>query len=101
MAIDISGILTGTASMSYTTRSTWLEAQSECKDLRRTRAHLLQGTRPSKKLTNIRDVKRYLHVASVAGDGLIYVPLNQPFCSARQCMLYLAPCQMVYSLLYT
>ena len=87
MAIDISGILKGTASMPYTTRSTWLEAQSECKDLRRTRAHLLQGTRPSKKLTNIRDVKRYLRVASVASDGLIYVPLNEPFSSARQCIV--------------
>ena len=87
MAIDISGILKGTASMPYTTQSTWLEAQSECKDLRRTRAHLLQGTRPSKKLTNIRDVKRYLRVASVASDGLIYVPLNEPFSSARQCIV--------------
>ena len=36
MAIDISGILKRTASMPYTTQSTWLEAQSECKDLRRT-----------------------------------------------------------------
>ena len=87
MAIDISGILKGTASMPYSTRSTWLEAQSECKNLRRTRAHLLQGTRPCKKLTNIRDVKRYLHVALVASDGLIYVPLNEPFSSARQCIV--------------
>ncbi len=87
MTMNISEILKGTTPMPYMTRSTWLEAQSECKDLRRTRAHLLQGTRPSKKLTNIRDVKRYLRVASVARDGLVYVPLNEPFSSARQCIV--------------
>ena len=37
-------------------------------DLRCTYAHLMQGTRPSKKLTSVKDVKRYLrwaaHIAS-------------------------------------
>ena len=45
-------------------------------------AHLKQGTRPSKKLTNIRDVKRYLNVTSVSKDGLLAVqhqpPLSRP-----------------------
>ena len=41
----------------FTTRSAWLQIQSECPDLRRTHAHLKQGTRPSKKLTTIKDVK--------------------------------------------
>lgn len=43
---------------------------------------LKQGTRPSKKLTNIRDVKRYLNVATIAKDGLLvarrYDPLQPP-----------------------
>ena len=41
-------------------------------------AHLKQSTQPSKKLTNIRDVKRYLNLASVSKDGLLVVPRSQP-----------------------
>ena len=52
-------ILAGASRLPFTSRTSWLAIQSECSDLRRTRAHLHQGTRPSTKLTNIRDVKRY------------------------------------------
>ena len=62
----------------FTTRSAWYEVQAECPDLRRTHAHLKQGTRPSKKATNINDVKRYLNVASIAKDGLLVVPRTDP-----------------------
>ena len=62
----------------FTTRSAWINIQSECPDLRRTHAHLRQGTRPSKKLTNIKDVKRYLNVASIAKDGLLVVKHHDP-----------------------
>ena len=41
-----------------------------------THAHLTQGTRPFKKLTNIKDVKRYLNVATIASDGLLVVKLT-------------------------
>ena len=54
---SIQDILAGTSRLPFTSRTSWLAIQSECPDLRRTRAHLHQGTRPSKKLTNIRDVK--------------------------------------------
>ncbi len=62
----------------FTTRSAWMQIQSECPDLRRTHAHLKQGTRPSKKLTNIKDVKRYLNVATIAKDGLLVVRRSTP-----------------------
>jgi hypothetical protein len=52
----------GLSGLPFTTRSAWIQIQSECPDLRRTHAHLKQGTRPSKKITNIKDVKRYLNV---------------------------------------
>lgn len=39
---------------------------------------LKQGTRPSKKLTNIRDVKRYLNVATIAKDGSLRSLSHQP-----------------------
>ena len=62
----------------FTTRSAWLAIQTDCPDLRRTHAHLKQGTHSSKKTTNIKDVKRYLSVASVARDGMLVVRRNDP-----------------------
>ena len=62
----------------FTTRSAWLDIQSEYPDLRRTHAHLKQGTRPSKKLTNIKNFKRYLSAATLSKDGLLVVPRNEP-----------------------
>ena len=54
----------------FTTRSAWIQIQSEC--------HLKQGTRPSKKLTNVKDVKRYLNSLSIAKDGLLVVRRTDP-----------------------
>ena len=59
-SISVDDVLDGSSKLPFTTRSTWRTIQSECPDLRRTCAHLRQGTRPSKKITDIRDVKRYL-----------------------------------------
>ena len=44
-----------------------------CPDLRRTHAHPQQGTCPSEKMTNTKDVKRYLKKASIAKDGFLVV----------------------------
>lgn len=73
----------------FTSRAAWLSIQSECPDIRRTIAHLRQGTRPSKKITNIRDVKRYLNVATLARDSLLVVKKQLPF----------NPFQILYGLL--
>ena len=48
-----------------------LQTQLECPDLRYVHSHLKQGTRPSKKLTNISDVKRYLNITTLSRDGLL------------------------------
>jgi hypothetical protein len=68
---SVQDILDGRIRLSFTSRSAWLAVQTECPDLCRTHAHLTQGTRPSKKLTNIKDVKRNLNVATLASDGLL------------------------------
>ena len=60
---SVQSILSGTANLPFTSRAAWLALQAECLDLRRTHAHLTEGARPSKKLTNIKDVKRYLNIA--------------------------------------
>ena len=84
---SIQDILHGHARLPFTTRASWLAIQSECKDLRRTHAHLVQGTRPSKKLTNVKDVKRYLNVATIAKDGLLVVKRDEPFTRSRECII--------------
>ena len=83
-AVTVSDIASGAAKLPYTTRSTWISTQSEDPDIRRTIAHLKQGTRPSKKLTNIKDVKRYLQCCTVARDGLLVVKKEQPFAAIRE-----------------
>jgi len=85
-SVNIQDVLGSHSRLPFTTRSAWIEVQSECPDLRRTRAHLKQGTRPSKKLTNIKDVKRYLNVTSIAKDGLLIV---------RRCDPLLPPAELI------
>ena len=72
-SVSIHDVLNDETHLPFTTRSVWGSIQSECADLRRTHVHVKQGTRPSKKFTNIKDVKRYLSVASIAKDGLLVV----------------------------
>ena len=96
LRISPQDILAGTIKAPFTTRSTWLSIQSECRDLRRTCAHLRQGTRPSRKATDIKDVKRYLQVATVAHDGLLVVKRNDPLTIARECII--VPRQVLHGL---
>ena len=44
--ITTDDIVEGRAKMPFSTRTSWLAIQSDCQDLRRTHAHLLQGTIP-------------------------------------------------------
>ena len=81
-SISVQDVLSGFIKLPYANCSTWRETQSECSDLRFTHAHLSQGTRPSKKATNIKDIKCYLQVATIASDGLILVRKTEPFSAA-------------------
>lgn len=82
--VSVSDVVSGKTNLPFTTRSTWHTMQSECPDLRRTRAHLKQGTRPSKKVTNVKDIKRYLHSVTIAKDGLLVVPNSEPLAPFRE-----------------
>ena len=46
-----------------------------------------QGTRPSKKTTNIKEVKRYLSVASIARDGISVVCRNDPLVPSSELII--------------
>lgn len=53
---SVQDILDGTTKLPFTSRSVWIKTLSECPDLQHVHAHSKQGTRPSKKLTNIQDI---------------------------------------------
>lgn len=69
-----------TQTLPFTTRSPWINIQVKCPDLRRTHTHthLNQGTLPIKNVTNIRNVKRYLNVATIAKDELLVARRSDP-----------------------
>ena len=80
-------ITSGRAKLPFTSRSGWLTIQAACQYLRRTHAHLKQWTRPSKKITNAKDVKRYLNVASIDRYGVLVVRRNDPLSPSRECII--------------
>ena len=86
-AVPVRDILDGTGPPPFTSRSAWHATQSECRDLRRTRAHLLQGTRPSKKETRIKSVKRYLSRVSLSSDGLLVVAHTDALSPSREAIV--------------
>ena len=79
--ITVSDVLKRQHGMPFSNKSAWLDSQSNCQDLRRVRAHLLQGTRPSHKATKVKDVKSYLRSCTLATTprGLIVHRKSAPF----------------------
>ena len=71
--INVQDILDNRCKLPFTNRAALATIQLECGDLRRVHSHLKQGTRPSKKVTNVKDVKRYLQNVLISRDGLLVV----------------------------
>ena len=71
----------------YTNRAIWLQLQDDCKDVRRALAHLRPGIPPGKKLTHIRDVKRYIQCCSVAMGGLLIRREQEPFTAVNELII--------------
>ncbi len=84
---DVTDILQGAQKLPFANRVTWVSIQAECPDLRRVRAHLRQGTRPSKRVTNVKDVKRYLNTVTLASDGLLVVRRDTPLSNTTECIV--------------
>eukprot|EP00111_Clytia_hemisphaerica_P017216 TCONS_00050950-protein len=70
--------------MPFVNRPAWISLQAGCQDLRRCHAYLKQGTRPSKKLTNIKDTKRYIQNCTISRDGLLVVPHKEAFAPVKE-----------------
>jgi len=94
---SVQEVLKGDALMPYINRSAWISTQRECPDLRRVYAHLNQGTRPTKKMTTIPRVKRYLQSAIIAKDGLLVVRSDIPFQSSMERIII--PSEVIHGLL--
>ena len=84
---SLQNILSGDERLPFISRTAWLTIQSECADLRRTHAHLQQGTRPSKNVSNVKDVKRYLNVATIAKYGLLVVKRGETPVPSCECII--------------
>jgi len=77
--VNVDEIICGNSKLPFTSRSAWAAIQMECPDLRRVCSHLRQGTRPSRKLTNVKDIKRYLNSVLISRDGLLVVQSKNPY----------------------
>ena len=82
--LTVQDVIEGRQQLPFTSRKAWLLTQSECRDLRRTRAHLLQGTRPPKKDNTIKSVKRYLNKVDISADGLLIVRSNDKLAPLKE-----------------
>ena len=83
-SITVKEVVDGLVPMPFNNRNAWRNTQMDNPDLRRTHAYLTQGTRPSKKMTHIPDIKRYLQCVIIANDGLLVVRDNRPFLQTRE-----------------
>lgn len=95
--VNVSDILSGNAKMPFLNSVAWKSAQHDCPDLRRTFAHLSNGTRPSRKAKNLKNVRRYLQVASINNAGLLIHRVHDPFVHQKD--LIIVPKSIVPGLL--
>ena len=85
--ISVTAVLSGAVRMPFLNQEAWRSAQHECPDLRRTYAHLTEGTRPSRKAKGLKDVRKYLQAASISDTGLLIVRKEDPFLHQRQLVI--------------
>ena len=83
-AVTVKDVLSGTTRMPFLNQSAWHSAQQDCPNLRRTFAHLTQGTRPPRKARNMKEVRRYLQVVTIAENGLLVVLKSDPYVHQRK-----------------
>ena len=82
--ISVQDIIQSKSAVPFSSKNTWLQLQQSCPDLRRTAAHLRQGTAPSKKENKIKYVKRYLQCAKLSKEGLLVVFKQSPLGSTLE-----------------
>jgi len=96
-SVDINDIEEGRTPMPFLTLSSWKATQQDCPHLRRTYAHLSQGTRPARKAINLREVRSYLRSCTLGRDGVLVVRKSIPFARTRD--LIVVPQHILHGLL--
>ena len=77
-SVSVQDCISGSAKIPFGSPSAWLQIQLNCPVIQLTRKHLQQGTRPMKKLRNVRNVKHLIKIASVNKDGLVVIQKTNP-----------------------
>lgn len=96
--ITIEEVSQGTIKMPFTNRNAWKSIQDDCKDLRRVNQFRKNGTTPSKKTKNLRQVRRYLSAGILlAHDGLLVLPHSKPMKRSNERIV--VPQQVLYGIL--
>ena len=71
--MTVDDVLERIVPMPFIAKPAWKATQQDCPSLRRTYAHLSQGTRSNHKANNIGDVKRYRRACTLGRNGLLVV----------------------------
>lgn len=77
--ISVSEIIQGKIPMPYSNKNTWKHVQDECPDLRKVKQFKNQGTTPSRKAKNLKNVRRYISAGTLLShDNLLVLPTSSP-----------------------
>ena len=85
--ITVQDVLEGRCPVPYMTRTSWLQAQQDCSDLKQVYRLLKDGMIPSRKKKGMTDVRRYLQhckLSTTPKDGLIVVTQEEALRPTRQ-----------------
>lgn len=83
MSISVCDVAEGRVPMPFANPLVWKSAQQDCKDCRQAFTFLQRANRPTRKMTKITDVKRYLNVCSINRDKVLIVKKEEPFVRTR------------------
>ena len=96
-ALSVEDVLSGASKMPFLNANTWIQLQKEDPDLRRTFSQLTSGTRPGKKEKGLKQLRRYLQVASVSNNGTLIRRKTNPY--GRDLQLIIVPQGIVSGLM--
>ena len=96
-AVTAEEVLSGSARIPFYNKNAWKSAQQNCPALRKTHTYMVNGTRPSRKVKHITDVRRYLEVCTLNGDGLLVCRKSDPYMFQRE--LIVVPADVLNGLL--
>ena len=96
-AVTVEEVLNGSVRIPFYNKNAWKSAQQSCPALRKTHTYMVNGTRPSRKVKHIADIRRYLEVCTLNSDGLLVCRKSDPYVFQRE--LIVVPADVLQGLL--